>query len=691
MNGKSLAQYSMPGVRLGIIPSLLTTMMNVGHHPFKTSYGFTLNTTIPAVDRTHKRKYAPDAIAPIAGKWSAADRKVPDGLPGCRCIGQDDIDTSLVQYRNATGLYPAHGHLYPRDYGSGCKKHDATLLPTCNPSATGERPSWCDEPWCWVDGRSCPLPSPPSANDYFPEARGLGGGPIFFSYETCGAVSSAESIATKTMFDQPDRVSWEYGDGLLGAVDICEELLQMPPDTLADGLRAAVVPLEPSVTKGYHPCWNEAMHQELVYTPKIGIMIAKKPPLPDVLSAAVISLVQPAVLKAMSFFIVFAFITGTLIWYFERYGGPGGRGGMFEDVAEYAGNDPGDPRSDPVPAPYTSSMELAMYWAMTTGTSTGYGDRTPSSRGGRVVACTWMILGIVIFALLAGSLTNEIITLTTDQQVYSLADARGTTKAGIIGQSYYGAKHQLLTKSPITSMVPVTRAEGVEALINGTIDALFGAYPTLIELVSQAHEDKEKKEASAKAANEPEPHIPNVYMTGDDGMADTAHFSYYIVFRESQFVKHAEDFTTKLHEAATAVRREWTISSEFINLPSNMRGSAVDTHDHDAISVPVELEQIFLPLALCLVLFTYLTPIVLEQLGHVGDPEAETVKERRENNKAAWSSMAQNAWSKADDVEDKLRDAQAAEGGVELTKLPQQDTAVVVHDGDDSKEAELMI
>ena len=84
-------------------------------------------------------------------------------------------------------------------------------------------------------------------------------------------------------------------------------------------------------------------------------------------------------------------------------------------------------------------------------------------------------------------------------------------------------------------------------------------------------------------------------------------------------------------------------------------------------------------------------PIILERLGHVGDPEAETVKERRENNKAVWSSMAQNAWSKADDVEDKLRDAQAAEGGVELTKLPQQDTAVVVHDGDDSKEAELMI
>ena len=53
-----------------------------------------------------------------------------------------------------------------------------------------------------------------------------------------------------------------------------------------------------------------------------------------------------------------------------------------------------------------TSFGDALWWAMTTVTTVGYGDAFPTTPGGRGVAVVLMILGISIFGLLAGSLAS---------------------------------------------------------------------------------------------------------------------------------------------------------------------------------------------------------------------------------------------------------------------------------------------
>lgn len=53
-----------------------------------------------------------------------------------------------------------------------------------------------------------------------------------------------------------------------------------------------------------------------------------------------------------------------------------------------------------------TSFGDALWWAMTTVTTVGYGDRFPTTPGGRGVGVVLMILGIGVFGLLAGSLAS---------------------------------------------------------------------------------------------------------------------------------------------------------------------------------------------------------------------------------------------------------------------------------------------
>jgi voltage-gated potassium channel len=53
-----------------------------------------------------------------------------------------------------------------------------------------------------------------------------------------------------------------------------------------------------------------------------------------------------------------------------------------------------------------TSLPDALWWAMTTVTTVGYGDRFPVTGPGRGVAVVLMVMGIALFGLLAGSLAS---------------------------------------------------------------------------------------------------------------------------------------------------------------------------------------------------------------------------------------------------------------------------------------------
>ncbi len=58
--------------------------------------------------------------------------------------------------------------------------------------------------------------------------------------------------------------------------------------------------------------------------------------------------------------------------------------------------------------PALNSFDEALWWAIVTSTTVGYGDRVPITGGGQFVAVVLMILGIGLFGTLAATLTSAV-------------------------------------------------------------------------------------------------------------------------------------------------------------------------------------------------------------------------------------------------------------------------------------------
>ena len=54
------------------------------------------------------------------------------------------------------------------------------------------------------------------------------------------------------------------------------------------------------------------------------------------------------------------------------------------------------------------TLRDGLYWAIVTMTTVGYGDKTPKSSTGRVVAVTWMFASLVWVSLLSTSLVSRL-------------------------------------------------------------------------------------------------------------------------------------------------------------------------------------------------------------------------------------------------------------------------------------------
>jgi voltage-gated potassium channel len=64
-----------------------------------------------------------------------------------------------------------------------------------------------------------------------------------------------------------------------------------------------------------------------------------------------------------------------------------------------------------------TSVQDALWWAMTTVTTVGYGDRFPTTAGGRAVGVVLMVLGIALFGFLAGSLASFFVEGREEEKV----------------------------------------------------------------------------------------------------------------------------------------------------------------------------------------------------------------------------------------------------------------------------------
>ena len=87
--------------------------------------------------------------------------------------------------------------------------------------------------------------------------------------------------------------------------------------------------------------------------------------------------------------------------------------------------------------PNTSFID-SVYWAVTTASTTGYGDQTPKTDNGKLLAMFWMLCGCILFSYMSGSI---IVSMTEEKTISQDIDVPVTVISGTTAEKFAEQKH----------------------------------------------------------------------------------------------------------------------------------------------------------------------------------------------------------------------------------------------------------
>jgi len=116
-----------------------------------------------------------------------------------------------------------------------------------------------------------------------------------------------------------------------------------------------------------------------------------------------------------------------------------------------------------------------VWWAASTMTTVGYGDRTPVTPAGRLVGIVWMLASIVLIAAFTAMVSSALTVNQLRPVIRSVHDL-GDRAVGVVRGSdaaHYLARHQI-------DVVPFDDMEtGMQAVVEGELIAFVGEGPSL--------------------------------------------------------------------------------------------------------------------------------------------------------------------------------------------------------------------
>lgn len=158
------------------------------------------------------------------------------------------------------------------------------------------------------------------------------------------------------------------------------------------------------------------------------------------------------------------FIFGFLVWLFERK----------KNDAEFGGKG-------------FKGLKEGFWWSAVTMTTVGYGDKSPQTTGGRVVALVWMFMAIIIISSLTASIASALTVESINNEINSVADLdrfNVVTVGSSSSQEFldlYQIKHDEVTNG----------AAGISYLIENPNDLFIYDEPILdFEIERQELEDE---------------------------------------------------------------------------------------------------------------------------------------------------------------------------------------------------------
>ena len=109
-----------------------------------------------------------------------------------------------------------------------------------------------------------------------------------------------------------------------------------------------------------------------------------------------------------------------------------------------------------------------LWWSVVTMTTVGYGDKTPQSRGGKIVALVWMFSGLLFISGITASVASS---LTVGRLVNESIDLNDF-KDREVGTIAHSSSEQCLKDNFFKDIQPFSNVElGLDALVNHELDA----------------------------------------------------------------------------------------------------------------------------------------------------------------------------------------------------------------------------
>jgi polar amino acid transport system substrate-binding protein len=178
--------------------------------------------------------------------------------------------------------------------------------------------------------------------------------------------------------------------------------------------------------------------------------------------AAAASELGPLILGSLAML----FLIGIAMWLIER-GHPSGQGSESSVV----------------------TMRDGLYWAIVTMTTVGYGDKTPKSTAGRVIAVSWMFASLVLVSLLSTTLVSRLtVERTESRELAAKIDLNGKKLAAVAQSS--GAEYLDQHRLPYAKFN--TLPDALDSLAVGKFDAVINSVGALQYLISKRYASAEE-------------------------------------------------------------------------------------------------------------------------------------------------------------------------------------------------------
>jgi polar amino acid transport system substrate-binding protein len=130
------------------------------------------------------------------------------------------------------------------------------------------------------------------------------------------------------------------------------------------------------------------------------------------------------------------------------------------------------------------TLRDGLYWAVVTMTTVGYGDKTPKTTGGRIIAILWMLGSLVLVSLLSTSLVSRLTAERVDPRNLAASIDLGGKKLAAVARSS-GAEYLDELRLPYTKYKDLP--EALDALANGRSEVVVNSVGALQYFISRRY------------------------------------------------------------------------------------------------------------------------------------------------------------------------------------------------------------